>query len=232
MSPKAQVKLFSDKELDISSRTSTIILISGYGTNLQAILDEITNNHLPIKIISVLSDNPEAYGIKRAKNAGIPTKIINYHSFKNKAGFHLTMEKNVKKINPDLVILAGYMRILSEDFCRQFIGKILNIHPSLLPKFRGFNTYQRVLDSGDEFHGSTVHFVTAELDSGPLVLQYRTKIRTNDDPKKLRKRVQHGEYQIYPMAIRWFAEGSLKMIKGKTVLNGKRISKPKILEET
>ena len=220
------------KELDIGSATSTIVLISGDGTNLQAILDEITNNHLPIRIILVLSDNPQAYGIKRANNAGIPTKIINYHGFKDKADFHLAMEENVKKIDPDLIVLAGYMRILSEEFCRQFTGKILNIHPSLLPKFRGLNTYQRVLDSGDEFHGSTVHFVTSKLDSGPIILQYRTKIRTTDNPKQLRKRVQLGEYQIYPMAIRWFAEGSLKMIKDKTTLNGKRISKPKILGET
>jgi len=220
------------KELDIGSATSTIVLISGDGTNLQAILDEITNNHLPIRIILVLSDNPQAYGIKRANNAGIPTKIINYHGFKDKADFHLAMEENVKKIDPGLIVLAGYMRILSEEFCRQFKGKILNIHPSLLPKFRGLNTYQRVLDSGDKFHGSTVHFVTTELDSGPLVLQYRTKIRTTDDAKQLRERVQLGEYQIYPMAIRWFAEGSLKMIKGKTILNGKKISKPKILGET
>ena len=220
------------KELDIGSATSTIVLISGDGTNLQAILDEITNNHLPIRIISVLSDNPQAYGIKRAKNAGSQPKIINYHGFKNKSAFHLAIEENVKNIDPDLVILAGYMRILSEEFCRQFTGKILNIHPSLLPKFRGLNTYQRVLDSDDEFHGSTVHFVTSKLDSGPIILQYRTKIRTTDDRKQLRKRVQLGEYQIYPMAIRWFAEGSLKMIKDKTTLNGKRISKPKILGET
>ena len=147
------------KELDIGSATSTIILMSGYGTNLQAILDEIANNHLPIRIISVLSDNPQAYGIKRAINAGIPTKIINYHGFKNKADFHLAIEEYVQQIDPDLVVLAGYMRILSEEFCRQFTGKILNIHPSLLPKFRGLNTYQRVLDSGDEFHGSTVHLL-------------------------------------------------------------------------
>jgi len=220
------------KESDTGSVTSTIILISGDGTNLQAILDEIAHNHLPIRIISVLSDNPQAFGIRRAKNVGIPTTIINYHGFKNKVAFHLAIEENVKKINPDLIVLAGYMRILSDEFCRQFKGKILNIHPSLLPKFRGLNTYQRVLDSGDKFHGSTVHFVTTELDSGPLVLQYRTKIRTTDDAKQLRERVQLGEYQIYPMAIRWFAEGSLKMIKGKTILNGKKISKPKILGET
>ena len=220
------------KELDIGSGTSTIILISGYGTNLQAILDEITNNHLPIRIISVFSDNPQAYGIKRAKNAGIPTKIINYHRFKNKAAFHLAIEEYFKKIDPDLIVLAGYMRILSEEFCRLFTGKILNIHPSLLPKFRGLNTYQRVLDSGDKFHGSTVHFVTSELDSGPLILQYRTRIRTDDDPECLKKRVQHGEHQIYPMAIRWFAEGSLKMVDEETLLMGKQIASPEVLEDT
>jgi len=124
------------------------------------------------------------------------------------------------------------MRILSTEFCHQFKGKILNIHPSLLPKFKGFNTYERVLDSGDEFHGSTVHFVTPELDSGPLILQYRTKIRITDDPNKLKKRVKLGEHQIYPMAIRWFAEGALKMVKGRTVFNSKNISKPKTLTDS
>ena len=118
------------------------------------------------------------------------------------------------------------------EFCSQFQGKILNIHPSLLPKFKGLNTYQRVLESGDEYHGSTVHFVTAELDSGPLILQYRTRIKPDDDPERLKKRVQHGEHQIYPMAIRWFAEGSLKMVDGETMLMGKRMTRPKVLEET
>ena len=219
------------KESDIGSATSTIILISGYGTNLQAILDQIISNQLPIKIISVLSDNPKAYGIERAKKSGIPTKIINYNSFTKKADFRQSIEDNIKKLDPNLIVLAGYMRILSTDFCHQFKGKILNIHPSLLPKFKGFNTYQRVLDSGDEFHGSTVHFVTAELDSGPLILQYRTRIRTDENPNQLRKRVQLGEHQIYPIAIRWFAEGTLKMVEGETVLRGKRITKPEILEE-
>jgi len=219
------------KESDIGSATSTIILISGYGTNLQAILDQIINNQLPIKIISVLSDNPKAYGIERAKKSGIPTKIINYNSFTKKADFRQSIEDNIKKLDPNLIVLAGYMRILSTDFCHQFKGKILNIHPSLLPKFKGFNTYQRVLSSGDEFHGSTVHFVTAELDSGPLILQYRTRIITDENPNQLRKRVQLGEHQIYPIAIRWFAEGTLKMVEGETVLRGKRITKPEILEE-
>ena len=219
------------KESDIGSATSTIILISGYGTNLQAILDQIINNQLPIRIISVLSDNPKAYGIERAKKSGIPTKIINYNSFTKKADFHQSIEDNIKKLDPNLIVLAGYMRILSTEFCRIFKGKILNIHPSLLPKFKGFNTYQRVLDSSDKFHGSTVHFVTAELDSGPLILQYRTRIRTDENPNQLKKRVQLGEHRIYPIAIRWFAEGTLKMVEGETVLRGKRITKPEILEE-
>ena len=220
------------KKSEIGSAVSAIILISGYGTNLQAIIDEINKNLLPIRIISVFSDNPQAYGIERAKKSGIPTKIIDYHGFRDKTDFHQAMEENIKKLDPDLVVLAGYMRILSEEFCHQFRGKILNIHPSLLPKFRGLNTHQRVLDSGDEFHGSTVHFVTSELDSGPLVLQYRTRIRPTDDPKTLTQRVQLGEYQIYPLVIKWFAEGVLKMVEGKTVLMGKIITKPKILEET
>ena len=219
------------KESDTGSVTSTIMLISGYGTNLQAILDQTINNQLPIRIISVLSDNPKAYGIERANKSGIPTKIIDYHNFTNKADFHQSIEDNIKKLDPNLIVLAGYMRILSTEFCHQFKGKILNIHPSLLPKFKGLNTYQRVLNSGDEFHGSTVHFVTPELDSGPLILQYRTRIRADDDHIQLRKRVQLGEHQIYPMAIRWFAERTLKMVEGETVLMGKRITKPEILEE-
>ena len=137
---------------EIGSAVSPIILISGYGTNLQAIIDEINKNLLPIRIISVLSDDPQAYGIERAKKSSIPTKIIDYHGIRDKTAFHQAMEENIKKLAPDLIVLAGYMRILSEDFCHQFRGKILNIHPSLLPKFKGLNTHKSVLDSGDEFH--------------------------------------------------------------------------------
>jgi len=220
------------KKPDTVPTTSAIILISGYGTNLQTILDQIISDQLPIKIILVLSDNPKAYGIERAKKSGIPTKIINYHNFTNKADFHQSVKNSIKKLDPSLIVLAGYMRILSRDFCHQFKGKILNIHPSLLPKLKGLNTYQRVLESDDEYHGSTVHFVTEELDSGPLILQYRTRIRPDDNPERLKKRVQHGEHQIYPMAIRWFAEGLLKMVDGETLLMGKRMTRPKVLEET
>ena len=220
------------KESDPGLTKSAIILISGYGTNLQAILDETIKNQLPIKIVSVLSDNPKAYGIKRAKKSGVLTKIINYDNFTNKADFRQSIKNSIKKLDPSLIELAGYMRILSRDFCHQFKGKILNIHPSLLPKLKGLNTYQRVLESDDEYHGSTVHFVTEELDSGPLILQYRTRIRPDDNPERLKKRVQHGEHQIYPMAIRWFAEGSLKMVDREILLMGKRIKRPKVLEET
>lgn len=209
----------------------TIVLISGHGTNLQAIIDEINENQLPIDITAVISDNPQAYGLERAKKFGIPTHVIDRHSTLNLGNFHHAMEELVKKLDPDLIILAGYMSILSKRFCHQFIGKILNIHPSLLPKFKGLNTYQKVLESGDNFHGSSIHFVTHELDSGPIVLQYRIRIKPADNLKTLQHRVQLGEYIIYPMAIRWFAEGTLKLVEGEVLLNNQLITEPRILEE-
>jgi phosphoribosylglycinamide formyltransferase-1 len=138
--------------------------------------------------------------------------------------------QKIKESNPELIVLAGYMRILSDEFCHQFKGKILNIHPSLLPKYQGLNTYDRVLKSTDEYHGSTVHFVIPELDSGPIVLQYRTKIKPHDNPNSLAKRVQQGEYLMYPMAIKMFAEGALRMVDNQAILNGKPITKVRIIE--
>ena len=214
----------------MDSRISTVVLISGSGTNLQAIIDEIDQHQLPIEIISVISDNPNAYGLKRAKKANIKTQIINYDSFPDRVIFNKTLVKIIKESNPELIVLAGYMRILSDDFCHQFKGIILNIHPSLLPKYQGLNTYDRVLKSTDEYHGSTVHFVIPKLDSGPIVLQYRTKIKSDDNPISLAKRVQQGEYLIYPMAIRMFAEGALRMVENQAVLNGEPITKVRIIE--
>ncbi len=218
------------KKSEMGSRISTVVLISGSGTNLQAIIDEINQHQLPIEIISVVSDNPNAYGLKRAEKANIKTQIINYDSFPDRIIFNKILVQKIKESNPELIVLAGYMRILSDDFCHQFKGIILNIHPSLLPKYQGLNTYDRVLKSTDEYHGSTVHFVIPELDSGPIVLQYRTKIKSNDNPISLAKRVQQGEYLIYPMAIRMFAEGALRMVENQAVLNGEPITKVRIIE--
>ena len=218
------------KKSEMGSRISTVVLISGSGTNLQAIIDEINQHQLPIEIISVVSDNPNAYGLKRAEKANIKTQIINYDSFPDRVIFNKTLVQKIKESNPELIVLAGYMRILSDEFCHQFKGKILNIHPSLLPKYQGLNTYHRVLESSDEYHGSTVHFVIPKLDSGPIILQYRTKIKPRDNPDSLAKRVRQGEYIIYPMAIKMFAEGALRMIDNQATLNGKPITKVRIIE--
>ena len=218
------------KKSEMGSRISTVVLISGSGTNLQAIIDEIDQHQLPIEILLVVSDNPNAYGLKRAEKANIKTQIINYDSFPDRVIFNKTLMQRIIESNPELIVLAGYMRILSDDFCHQFKGIILNIHPSLLPKYQGLNTYDRVLKSTDEYHGSTVHFVIPKLDSGPIVLQYRTKIKSNDNPISLAKRVQQGEYLIYPMAIRMFAEGALRMVENQAVLNGEPITKVRIIE--
>ena len=214
----------------MDSRISTVVLISGSGTNLQAIIDEVDQHQLPIKITLVVSDNPNAYGLKRAEKANIKTQIIDYGSYPDKFVFNKIVVQRIKESNPELIVLAGYMRILSDEFCHQFKGKILNIHPSLLPKYQGLNTYDRVLESTDEYHGSTVHFVIPELDSGPIVLQYRTKIKPHDNPNSLAKRVQQGEYLMYPMAIKMFAEGALRMVDNQAILNGKPITKVRIIE--
>ena len=218
------------KKAGMDSRISTVVLISGSGTNLQAIIDEVDQHQLPIKITLVVSDNPNAYGLKRAEKANIKTQIIDYGSYPDKFVFNKIVVQRIKESNPELIVLAGYMRILSDEFCHQFKGKILNIHPSLLPKYQGLNTYDRVLESTDEYHGSTVHFVIPELDSGPIVLQYRTKIKPHDNPGSLAKRVQQGEYIIYPMAIKMFAEGALRMIDNQATLNGKPITKARTIE--
>ncbi len=218
------------KKSGMGSRISTVVLISGSGTNLQAIIDKVDQHQLPIEITSVVSDNPNAYGLKRAEDAMIKTQIIDYDSFSNRVIFNKFLLQRIKESSPELIVLAGYMRILSDEFCHQFKGKILNIHPSLLPKYQGLNTYHRVLESTDKYHGSTVHFVIPKLDSGPIVLQYRTKIRSHDDPDSLAKRVQQGEYTIYPMAIKMFAEGALRMIDNQAILNGKPITKARMIE--
>ena len=214
----------------MGSRISTVVLISGSGTNLQAIIDEVDQHQLPIKITLVVSDNPNAYGLKRAEKANIKTQIIDYGSYPDKFVFNKIVVQRIKESNPELIVLAGYMRILSDEFCHQFKGKILNIHPSLLPKYQGLNTYDRVLKSTDEYHGSTVHFVIPELDSGPIVLQYRTKIKPHDNPNSLAKRVQQGEYLMYPMVIKMFAEGTLRMVDNQAILNGKPITKARTIE--
>ena len=206
-----------------------VCLISGSGTNLQTIIENINNEILQIELVSVISDNPKAKGLQRAKREGIDTKIIDYSTYKNRREFDESLEIEMLSINPDLIILAGYMKILNINFCNIFAGRILNIHPSLLPKYKGLNTHQRVIDNREELHGASVHFVVPELDDGPVIIQYQFEIERHDDRHSLQKKVQEGEYIIYSKAIQWFSEKRLIFDSEKVYLDDKLLLKPSIV---
>ena len=191
-----------------------VALISGRGSNLKAIIDA----HDPlVEIRAVISNRSQAQGLRYAEQAGIPTEILEHQSFQARLEFDLALQTCIDHYHPKLVILAGFMRILSPEFVAHYQGRLLNIHPSLLPAFKGLNTHQRVLDSGAKEHGASVHFVTAELDSGPVIIQARVPVLSDDDEATLAARVLHEEHRIYPQAIHWFAEGRLQL-QGRTVL--------------
>lgn len=188
-----------------------VVLISGNGSNLQAIIDEINSNNLPAEIVAVISNKADAYGLRRAEKANIPQHVLSYTSYNNQEQYDQALQKLVDQQQPDLVVLAGFMRILSDDFVDHYSNKMMNIHPSLLPKYKGLNTHQRVLDAAEEEHGCSVHFVTAELDDGPIILQATVKIKQGDTAETLATRVHEQEHRIYPEAIRMFAEKKLKL---------------------
>ncbi len=194
-----------------------VVLISGSGTNLQAFIDASSNGQIPCSIAAVISNRPDAYGLSRAKNAGITTETLDHTKFASREDFDIALLEVVQSYQPDLVILAGFMRILTPGFVSPLRGKLLNIHPSLLPKYQGLHTHQRALDAEDSEHGVTVHFVTEELDGGPLIIQAKVPILEGDDAEKLAARVLTKEHIIYPLAAQWFAEGRLQL-EGNTVL--------------
>lgn len=213
------------------SLMGAVCLLSGTGTNLQVILENIAASNIPLSLNAVISDNPMAQGIEKANTLGITTKVIDYKLYDEKSIYDEQLKQSVLIENPDLIILAGYMRILSDDFCETFRGKIINIHPSLLPAYKGLNTHQRVLEAKETHHGTSVHFVIPELDGGPIVIQYRIKIHSSDTADTLKKRVQEGEYQIYSKALKWFALDQLKMKNDKVMFHGDHLDKPILIEE-
>ena len=185
---------------------------------MQAILDAITDQQLPAKVVAVISNKPEAYGLQRAASANVETRVLEYKGFADRDAYDQQLQLLIDSYHPDLVILAGFMRILSDAFVTHYSGRMLNIHPSLLPKYKGLNTHQRVIDAGDEQHGCTVHFVTPELDSGPIVLQSSIPVHSSDTATTLAQRVHQQEHVIYPQAIRMIAEGQLKLSDSNTTL--------------
>ncbi|MCJ7558517.1 MAG: phosphoribosylglycinamide formyltransferase [Gammaproteobacteria bacterium] len=203
-----------------------VVLLSGSGTTLQAILDEIKAGTLKVELKAVISDQPDAAGLGRAEDAGIETCALLPGNYAERQEFDRALASCIDKFKPKYIVLAGYMRILSESFVERFAGKILNIHPSLLPRFRGLNTYTRVLEAGDAEHGSSVHFVTAELDGGPLIMQARVAILAQDTEESLSARVKEQERKMYPAVLNMLAAGRLEMKDGKTWLDQRVLERP------
>lgn len=198
---------------------SVVVLISGSGSNLQALIDRCNDSTINARIKAVISNNPGCAGIKRAQNAGITTYEIDHRKYESRELFDKAVSEKIDSCNPDLVILAGFMRILSAQFVAKYHGKLLNIHPSLLPKYPGLHTHQRAIEAGDKKAGVTVHFVTAELDGGPAIIQAEVPIYTEDTAETLAKRVLIKEHKIYPLAVEWFLNERICLIDGKAVLD-------------
>ncbi len=206
-------------ETEVPKPPRIVVLISGSGSNLQALIDQIECGEINAQIVGVLSNVPEAYGLERARKAGLNALAIDHRAFSSREQFDAAMIRKIDPLEPELVVLAGFMRILTPDFVRRYEGRMLNIHPSLLPKYPGLQTHQRALEAGDCEHGATVHFVTAELDSGPYIIQGKVPVLPQDDVKTLTARVHQQEHVIYPIAVKWFVEGRLKMQDGQALLD-------------
>lgn len=196
-----------------------VVLISGSGTNLQAIIDACTHSNYPAKVVGVISNKADAYGLTRAEDAGIQAISVSHTEFDSREAYDQALINKIDSFDADLIVLAGFMRILTPAFVQHFQGKLLNIHPSLLPKYQGLNTHQRALDAGDKEHGVSVHFVTEELDGGPVILQAKVPVFDGDNVDDLSARVHDQEHRIYPLVVKWFAEKRLTMQGDVAVLD-------------
>lgn len=208
-----------------------IVLVSGNGSNLQAIINACQNNLINGKIVAVISNKPDVYSLMRAKQANIPSHVINHKEFASREAFDHQLQLQIEQYQPDLIVLAGYMRILTPHFVQHYSDKMLNIHPSLLPKYPGLNTHRRAMEAGDKEHGTTVHFVTDELDGGPIILQAKVPIFDNDEEQDIVERVLAQEHQIYPLVIKWFCDDRLTMINGRAYLDQTMIPKSGYAED-
>ncbi|WP_339846856.1 phosphoribosylglycinamide formyltransferase [uncultured Halopseudomonas sp.] len=197
-----------------------LVLISGSGTNLQALIDSLRARPTEGQIVAVVCNRPGALGIERARNANIPAVTLDHKDYPDRETYDQALMEQIDHFEPDLILLAGFMRILTEKFVSHYRGLLLNIHPSLLPKHKGLHTHQRVLDAGEGEHGSTVHFVTLELDGGPLIVRARIPVLAGDTPASLAARVQEQEHHLYPLAMHWFVQGRLRLIDDQACLDG------------
>jgi phosphoribosylglycinamide formyltransferase 1 len=215
---------------DAARRLPIVVLISGNGSNLRMIVAQARSGALPVDVRAVISDTTDAPGLAWAASAGLTTVALPPRDFPDRAAFDRALADKVAQFDPALVVLAGFMRILGAEFVDRFAGRLLNIHPSLLPQYRGLHTHRRALAAGDRVHGASVHFVTRELDGGPVVLQAEVPVRADDDEATLAARVLAAEHRIYPECIGWFATGRLQLHDGVVHLDGRPLEAPVLRE--
>ncbi|HTG76774.1 MAG TPA: phosphoribosylglycinamide formyltransferase [Steroidobacteraceae bacterium] len=216
----------------MSGPLPVVVLVSGRGSNLRAIDARIAAGELPARILAVLSDREDAAALAWAAKRGLATGAVPQRQYADRAAFDAALGNVIAGYAPALVVLAGFMRILGSPLVERFAGRMLNIHPSLLPKYPGLHTHRRVLEAGDAEHGASVHFVTTELDGGPVVLQARVPVLPGDDEAMLAQRVLVQEHRIYPLAIRWFAEGRLRVDGGVVRFDGRPLAAPLLVNGT
>lgn len=207
-----------------AARLPVVVLISGRGSNLQAIIAAIAHDALPVDIRAVISNRPDAPGLQFARDAGIPVAIVDHRAFPDRAAFDKALAEAIDAHAPKLVVLAGFMRVLGADFVRHYEGRMINIHPSLLPEFPGLDTHARALAAGRARHGATVHFVTPAVDGGPAIVQAAVPVRADDTPDTLAERVLNEEHRILPLVLRWFAENRLTIRDGRVLVDGRERS--------
>ncbi len=215
----------------IGAKPGIVVLISGRGSNLQSILDRAASGELPVEVRAVISNRPGVHGLERARAAGVPALELDHQAYPDRASFEAALTGLIDGYAPALVVLAGFMRILEPGFCEHYRGRLLNIHPSLLPKFRGVHTHERALAAGETEHGASCHFVTPELDGGPVFLQAVVPVLDGDDADALAARVLVEEHRLYPLAIRWFAEGRVRLAGDTVLFDGAPLAAPKRLAD-
>ena len=216
---------------DSVSACQIAVFISGGGSNLQSIINHVEQIHINAEIACIVSNKADAYGLVRAKNANIPSHVIDHKNHDSREDFEMELIKTLAVYNIKLIILAGFMRVLSPTFINAYRENILNIHPSLLPKHTGLHTHTRALEAGDKVHGCTVHFVTADLDEGPLIIQAKVNVEETDTPDELAARVLEKEHIIYPLAVKWFCEQRLVLKNDKAHIDNTPLTQPIMLTE-
>ena len=203
-----------------------VVLVSGDGSNLQALIDSVHSGRIRAQIVGVICNVPSAYALERARLAGISTQVVDHRQFTDRASFEVEVSNVIQEWRAELILLAGFMRVLTPAFVNRYSGQMINIHPSLLPAYRGLNTHARVLATGDRMHGCSIHFVTSDLDAGTVIAQAVTNVLPTDDLPTLTQKVHKLEHYIYPLVVSWIAAGRIALLGNKVYLDGQELQSP------